>query len=88
MFRDDVVKDDLGSFAVFTEQVSPASELTAAKVLGVISRLHGCAGHVTDAVSADSKSRLRTLQNYSTISCVGMPGTKFKTLLFILTENG
>ena len=35
-FRDDIVKDDSGSYAVFTEQGSSASQLTAAKVMDII----------------------------------------------------
>ena len=34
MFRGDIVKDDSGSYAVFTEQGSSASQMTAAKVMG------------------------------------------------------
>ena len=37
--RGDVVKDDSGSYVVFTEQGSSASHMTAATVLYVISRL-------------------------------------------------
>ena len=37
--RSDIVKDDSGSYAVFTEQGSSASQMTAAKVVDVISRL-------------------------------------------------
>ena len=37
----DIVEDDSGSNAVFTEQGSSASQMTAAKVMGVISRLPG-----------------------------------------------
>ena len=48
----DVVKDDSGSYAVFTEQGSSASQMTAAKVLDVIARLPGCAGQARDAVKA------------------------------------
>ena len=40
----DIVKDDAGSYAVFTEQGSSASQATAAKVMDIISRLPGCAG--------------------------------------------
>ena len=46
------MKDDSGSYAMFTEQGSSASQMTAAKVLDVISRLPGCAGQASDAVSA------------------------------------
>ena len=52
VLRGDIVKDDSGSCAVFTEQGSSASELTAAKVMDIISRVPGCAGQAADAVSA------------------------------------
>ena len=38
VFRGDIVKDDSGSNAVFTEQGSSASQMTAAKVTDVIAR--------------------------------------------------
>ena len=40
------------SYAVFTEQGSSASEMTAAKIMHIISRLLGCDGQAADAVSA------------------------------------
>ena len=40
----DTVEDDSGSYAVFTEQGSPASQMTTAKVMDVVARLPGCAG--------------------------------------------
>ena len=52
VLRGDTVKDDSGSYAVFTEQGSSASQMTAAKVMDIISRLPGCAGQAADAVSA------------------------------------
>ena len=52
VLRGDIVKDDSGSCAAFTEQGSSASQMTAAKVMDVISRLPGCAGQAADAVSA------------------------------------
>ena len=33
VLRGDIVKDDSGSYAVFTDQGSPASQMTAAKVM-------------------------------------------------------
>ena len=42
VLRGDIVKDDLGSYAVFTEQGSSASQMTAAKIMDIISRLPGC----------------------------------------------
>ena len=55
VLRGDIVKDDSGSYAVFTEQGSSASQLTAAKVMDIISRLPGCAGQAADALSACTK---------------------------------
>ena len=42
VLRGDFVKDDSGSYAVFTEQGSSASQMTAAKVMDIVSRLPGC----------------------------------------------
>ena len=39
VLRGDIVKDDSGACAVFTEQGSSASQMTAAKVMDIISRL-------------------------------------------------
>ena len=50
--RGDIVKDDSGAYAVFTEQGSSASQMTAAKVMDIISRLPGCDGQAADAASA------------------------------------
>ena len=59
VLRGDVVKDDSGSYAVFTEQQrSSASQMTAVKVMDIISRLPGCAGQAADAVSADTKVKM------------------------------
>ena len=52
VLRGDIAKDDSGSYAVFTEQRSSASQMTAAKVMDIMSRLPGCAGQAADAVSA------------------------------------
>ena len=56
--RGDVVKDDSGSFVVFTEHGSSASRMMTAKVLDVIARLPGCAGQASDAVSAYTRVNL------------------------------
>ena len=56
VLRGDIVKDDSGSYAIFTEQGSSASQLTAAKVMDIICcRLPGCAGQAADAVSAHTQ---------------------------------
>ena len=52
VLRGDIVQDDSGSYAVFTEQGSSASQMAASKVMDIISRLPGCAGQAADAVSA------------------------------------
>ena len=52
------MKDDSGRYAVFTEQGSSASQMTAAKVMDIISRLPGCAGQAGDAVSAYTKVKM------------------------------
>ena len=59
--RGDIVKDDSGSYAVFTEQGSSASQMTAAKIMDIISRLPECSGQAADAVSAYTQVRI---QNY------------------------
>ena len=58
VLRGDIVKDDSGAYAVFTEQGSSASQMTAANVMDVISRLQGCAGQAADAVSADTQVKM------------------------------
>ena len=50
VLRGDIVKDDSGSYAVLTEQGSSASQMTAAKIMDIISRLPGCDGQAADAV--------------------------------------
>ena len=56
VLRGDIVKDDSASYAVFTEQGSSASQMTAAKIKDIISRLPGCDGQAADGVSAYTQS--------------------------------
>ena len=58
VLRGDIVKDNSGSYAVFTEQGSSASQMTAAKVMDIISRLPGCDGQAAYAVSACTQVRM------------------------------
>ena len=58
VLRGDIVKDDSGSYAVFTEQGSSASQTTAAEVVDITSRLPGCAGQTADAVSAYTQVKM------------------------------
>ena len=50
VLRGDIVKDDSGSYAAFTEQGSSASQMTAAKVIAVIARLPDCDGQAADEI--------------------------------------
>ena len=63
VLRGDVVKDDSSSYAVFSEQGSSASHMTAAKVPDVIYRLAGCAGQASDTVSAYTQEKWKTHRN-------------------------
>ena len=58
VLRGDIVKDDSGSYAVFTEQGSSASQMTAAKVMDIISKLPGCDGQAADAISAYTQVKM------------------------------
>ena len=58
VLRGDIVKDDSGACAVFTEQGSSASQMTAAKVVDVIARMPDCDGQAADAVSAYTHVKL------------------------------
>ena len=58
VLRGDIVKDNSGSYAVFTEQGSSASQMTAAKIMEIISRLPGCDGQAADAVSAYTQVKM------------------------------
>ena len=64
VLRGDIVNDGSGSKAVFTEQGSSASQMTAAKVMDIISRLPGGDGQAADAVSAHLRSKWKMLRNY------------------------
>ena len=64
MLRGDIVKDDSGAHAVFTEQGSSASQMTAAKVIDVIARLPDCDGQAADAVSAYTQVKMEDAQNF------------------------
>ena len=67
-FRKVQRKSDSGNCAVFTEQIPSASQLAAANVLDAISRLPGCSGQASDAVSAstqlENERRTRTSSSF------------------------
>ena len=64
VLRGDIVKDDSGSCAVFTEHGSSASQMTAARVMDIISRLLGCDGQTADAVSAFSQVKMEDAHKF------------------------
>ena len=68
VLRGDIVKDDSGSYAVFTEQGSSASQMTAAKIMDTISRLPGCDGQAADAVSAKTEVKMENAHKLLKIS--------------------
>ena len=72
VLRGDIVKDDSGSYAVFTEQGSSASQMTAAKVMDIISRLPSCDGQAADAVTANTQVKMEDAHNVIENSQIGM----------------
>ena len=88
------------AYAVFTEQGSSASQMTAAKIMDIISRLPGCNGQAADAVSAytqvkmEDAHKIRKFQNRSvqTFGFVNHDtngqnhGPVWKTQSFLLNE--
>ena len=58
VLRGDIVKDDSGAYAVFTEEGSSASQMIAAKVIDVIAILPDIDGQADDAVSADTQVKM------------------------------
>ena len=58
VLRGDFVKDDSGVDAACTEEGSSASQMTAAKIMDIISRLPGCDGQAAAAVSAYTQVKM------------------------------
>ena len=69
MLRGDIVKDDSGAYALFTDQGSSASQMTAAKVMDVIARLPDCDGQAADALCAYTRVNWRTVPDCSKFQC-------------------
>ena len=67
-----IVKDNSGSYAVFTEQGSSASQMAAAKIMDIISRLLGCDGQAADAVSAYTQVKMEDAHKLLKIPKSGM----------------
>ena len=100
VLRGDIVKDDSASLAVFTEQGSSASQMTASKVMDIISKLPGCAGRAADAVSNHTQAKMEDVpkllkiqsQNVQKVGYVYQStngqnhGPVWKTQSFLLNE--
>ena len=84
VLRGDIVKDDSGSYAIFTEQGSSASQMTAAKIMGIISRLPGCDGQAADAVSAYTQVKMEDA--HKLLKIPKSDGPVWKTQSFLLNE--
>ena len=77
------MKDDSGSYAVFTEQRSSASQMAAAKVMDIIFRLPGCARQGADKdggrsqIAQNSKVRMsRRMDTSSTTQMAEIMGRR------------
>ena len=70
VLRGDIVKDNSGSYAVFTEQGSSASQMTAAKIMDIISRLLGF--DAADAVSAYTQVKMEDAHKLFKNSKIGV----------------
>ena len=68
MHRGDIVKDDSGAYAVFTEQGSSASQMTAARAINVIVSLPHCDGQGADAVSVYTQVKMQDAPRWFRIS--------------------
>ena len=72
VFQGDFVKDDSGSYAVFIEQGSLASQVTAAKVMDIVTRLPACGGQAADAISAYTRVKMEDAPSFIENSKVRM----------------
>ena len=52
VFRGDIIKDEEGAYALFSEQGASASSIEAARLVDVIARMPGCGGFNVDAINA------------------------------------
>ena len=72
VLRGDIVTDDSGSYAVFAEQGSSASQMTAAKIMDIISRVPGVRRQAADAVSAYTQAKMEDAPQLLKISKIGV----------------
>ena len=64
VLRGDIEKDDSGSYAVFTEEGSSASQMTGAKVMDIFTRLPGCEGQAADGVSVYTQVKMEDAHKF------------------------
>ena len=62
--RGDIVNDDSYSYVVFVKQGASASQMTAAKIIDIISQLSGCEGQAATQYLLALNSRWKMIQNY------------------------
>ena len=87
VLRGDAVKDDSGSCAALTEQGSSASQMTAAKVMDVISRLPGSGGQASDAASAYNHVKMENAPKSSKLPQLECPIVLLSSTSIPLTKN-
>ena len=90
VLRGDIDQDDSGACAVFTEFGSSASQITAAKIMDVITKLPDCEGQAADAVSAYTHVKLEDAPRLPEIPKPECPDGRslcpvWKTQLFLLS---
>ena len=59
VLRGETVKNDSGKYVEFTEHGTSATQMTVAEVLDVLSRLPGCCGQGSNAVTANSQVKMK-----------------------------
>ena len=64
VFRGDIVTDESGALAVFSEQGTSASHLSVAKFLDAIARMPDCNGEDSDAVGAYTQCELKGVDTW------------------------
>ena len=72
VLRGDIVKTNSRSHAIFTEQGSSTSQMTAPKIMDIISRLPGCNRQAADAVSAYTQEKMEDAHKIFENSKIGV----------------
>ena len=64
VFRGDIVRDNDGYYAVFSEQGTSSSHMAATKFLDAIARTPDCDGEDSDALSAYTQVKLDEIEEF------------------------